>query len=70
MTATFPHYHIQRFKSENRTNFTRVNNTQSLAGANLIEMETVDFLTALLFGWKSHMYCAKTTVFERLLMID
>ena len=27
-------------------------------------MQTVDFLTALLFGWKSHIYCA-TTVFGR-----
>ena len=63
MTATFPLYRIHRSQSENRTgtgrilfattaNFTKTNNTQILAGANLDEMQTVDFLTALLFGWK------------------
>ena len=80
MTVTFPIYRIIRSKSKNRTgtdrtlfvtiaNFTKTNNTQLLAGANLDEMQTVDFLTALLFGWKSHIYCA-ITVFGRFLMID
>ena len=80
MTTTFPLYRIHRSKSKNRTgtgstlfatnaNFTKTNNTQSLAGANLDEMQTVDFLTALLLDGKSHIYCA-TTVFGRLLMID
>ena len=78
MTATFPRYRIHRSKSKKRTgtgrtlfatnaNFTRTNNTKSLAGANLDEMQTVDFLTALLFGWESHIYCA-TTVFGSFLM--
>ena len=39
-------------------NFTRANNTQSLVGAKLVMMETVDFLTAVLFVWeKSHVLC-------------
>ena len=41
----------------------------NIMGANLDEMQTVDFLTALLFGWKSHIYCV-TTVFGRFLMMD
>ena len=69
MTTTFPLYRIHRSKSKNRTgtgstlfatnaNFTRTYNEQSLAGANLDEMQTVDFLTAVLFGWeKSHLLC-------------
>ena len=80
MTATFPLCRIHRSKSKNRTgigcrlfstnaNFTKTNNTQSLASANLDEMQTVDFLTTLLFGWKSHIYCA-TSVFGRFLIMD
>ena len=75
-TRTFPLYRIHRSKSKNRTktgrtlfatnaNFTKTNNTQSLAGANLDEVQTVDFLTALLLDRESHIYCA-TTVFGRL----
>ena len=52
-------------------NFTRTNNMYSLTGANRDVMQTVDFLVALCFGWeKSPMYCAKTIVFRRLLMMD
>ena len=62
MTATFPLYRIHRSKNKNRTgtgrtlfatnaNFTKMNNTQSLMGANLDEIQTVGFLIALLFGW-------------------
>ena len=45
-------------------NFTRSEQytVESLVGANLDVMEMVDFLTAVLFGWESHMYCAKKTV--------
>ena len=63
MAATFPLYRIHRSKSKNTTgtgrtlfatnaNFTKRTMTQSLAGANLDEMQTVDFLTMLLLGWK------------------
>ena len=48
------------FPESNTTNanFTRTNNTQSLVVANLVEMETVNFQTAVLFGWeKSHVLC-------------
>ena len=73
-------FRIHRSKSKSRTgkgrtlfatnaNLTKTNNIQSLAGANLDEMQTLDFLTALLFGWKSHIYSA-TTVFGRFLMMD
>ena len=79
-TATFPLYRIHRSKNKDRTgtgrtlfatnaNSTKTNNTHSLAGVNLDQMQTVDFLTALLFGWKSHIYCA-TTLFGRFLMMD
>ena len=39
-------------------NFTRTNDTQSLAGANRAVMQTMDFLIVL--------YCAKAIVFGRL----
>ena len=57
--------YTQTFPESNATNanFTRTNNTQSLAGANLYEMETVDFLNALLFGWeKSYVLCKNNSV--------
>ena len=43
------------FPESNATNsnFTRTNNTHSLAGANLDEVKTVDLLTPLLFGWEN-----------------
>ena len=40
-----------------------MNNTQLLAGANLDEMQTEGFLTALLFGGKkSHLLCNNNSV--------
>ena len=62
------------FPESNATNanFTRVNNTQLFSGGcNLVATETADFVTAVLFYGKSHMYCAKEqSLFGRLLTMD
>ena len=43
-------------------NFTRANNTQLFSsGCNVVETETADFLTAMLFVWeKTHVLCKRT----------
>ena len=51
--------------------FVLMNTTHKLAGANRDVIQTMDFLIALFSGWKKmNMYCAKTIMFGKLLMVN
>ena len=52
-----------RESSATSANFTRTNNTQSLAAANRDVMQILDFLITLFFGWKKlHVLCKNNSV--------